>query len=86
MRCVGRVKLGVAAGRNKLLKGKCKAASIRVVVTQQDTVDLREIMEIDRWVGLACASYARPEVDVITGVEEVWLFSRRRLVCVCMRL
>lgn len=46
---------------------------ILVVVGQQDYVDVREVMEINTWVVPADAGYARPEVDVITGVEEVWL-------------
>lgn len=46
---------------------------VLVVVGEQHDVDVREVVEIHTRVDSADAGYAGPEVDVITGVQEVWL-------------
>lgn len=47
---------------------------IFVVVGQQDDVDVRKVVEINAWVVPANAGDTGPEVDMVTGVEEVWLY------------
>lgn len=44
-----------------------------VIVGEQHDVDVREVVEINTRVDPADAGYAGPEVDMVTGVQEVWL-------------
>lgn len=46
---------------------------ILVIMGEQNQVDVREVVKVNGWVGLASASYARPEMNMVTGVEEVGL-------------
>lgn len=45
-----------------------------MIMGEQDGVDVGKIFYVHCWVCLACACDAWSKVDVIAGVEEIWLF------------
>ena len=46
-----------------------------MVVGEEYCVNVREVFDVDCWVCLAGACDTRSEVDVVAGVEEIWLSS-----------